>query len=303
MSTAIIQTDQLNYSFGTRPVLRGVSLNVPAASIFGFLGPNGSGKTTTIRLLLGLIRSPENNISVFSESIHTYRLSILRRVGALIELPSLYPHLSAYANLDLTRRLLQISSTRIDEVLEVVQLTSDAHRAVREYSLGMKQRLSLAMTLLHEPELLILDEPTNGLDPAGIRDIRDLILRLNKELGKTIFVSSHLLSEIEKIVTHLAIIHQGRLLFQGTTEQLQQVQPAHVVIQTTEPERAVALLAGAAYTAQQTASRRVELSVDEPGQLARINQLLVGQGVDVYGLQTQQNTLEDLFLTLTNAKQ
>ncbi|MBN8826594.1 MULTISPECIES: ABC transporter ATP-binding protein [unclassified Spirosoma] len=302
MLTSIIQTLHLSYSFGNRSVLNDVSLIVPKGSIFGFLGPNGSGKTTTIRLLLGLIRSPENNISVFSKPINDHRLSILRRVGALIESPSLYPHLSGYANLNLTRLLLQVPSRRIDEVLDIVQLTADAHRAVREYSLGMKQRLSLAMSLLNNPELLILDEPTNGLDPAGIRDMRDLLLRLNRDEGKTIFVSSHLLSEIEKIVTHLAIINQGRLLFQGTTEELQQVHPSHVVIQTSEPERAITLLASAAYTAQQTASRRVELRVDEPSQLARINQLLVGQGIDVYGLQTQRNNLEDLFLNLTNAK-
>ncbi|GAB4019847.1 ABC transporter ATP-binding protein [Spirosoma koreense] len=301
MSTAIIQTKQLTYSFGERLVLSGVSLDVPAASIFGFLGPNGSGKTTTIRLLLGLIRARENNIFMFGESIHTHRLSILRRVGALIESPSLYSHLSGYANLDLSRRLLQVSQKRIDEVLEIVQLTTDAHRPVQEYSLGMKQRLSLAMSLLSDPELLILDEPTNGLDPAGIRDIRDLLIRLNKELGKTIFVSSHLLSEIEKIATHLAIIHQGRILFQGTPGQLRQLQATRLILQTANPERTMALLTSANYAAQLITPNKIHLTVEGPSQTAQINQLLVQQGVAVYRLQPQADTLEDIFLTLTNA--
>ncbi|RRB07865.1 ABC transporter ATP-binding protein [Larkinella rosea] len=300
MSTAIIQTKQLTYSFGERPVLSGVSLDVPAASIFGFLGPNGSGKTTTIRLLLGLIRSRENNIFMFGESIKTHRLFILRQIGALIESPSLYPHLSGYANLDLTRQLLQVAKKRIDEVLEIVQLTSDAHRSVREYSLGMKQRLSLAMTLLSDPDLLILDEPTNGLDPAGIRDIRDLLIRLNKDLSKTIFLSSHLLSEIEKMATHLAIIHQGRVLFQGNPGQLQQMQATRLILQTADPERAIALLSRANYAVQPINSNQILLSVEGPSQTAQINQLLVQQGFEVYRIHPQADTLEDLFLSLTN---
>nr|WP_295926391.1 ATP-binding cassette domain-containing protein [uncultured Dyadobacter sp.] len=220
MTSYIIQTDRLSYAYGDRPVLHHVSLQVPTGSIFGFLGPNGSGKTTTIRLLLGLIHSQKHRISLFGQDIDANRLPILRRVGALIETPILYPHLSGWQNLEIGRLARDSNRGQVDKVLEMVGLTRDASRKVDSYSLGMRQRLGIALALLDDPELLILDEPTNGLDPVGIREIRTLLVDLCQSHGKTIFISSHLLAEMEKMVTHVAIIDAGHLLFQGSMDEL-----------------------------------------------------------------------------------
>lgn len=220
MNAYMIETDQLSYAYGNRPVLHQISLQVPAGSIFGFLGPNGSGKTTTIRLLLGLIQDPAKRISIFGQDIGANRLSVLHKVGALIETPAVYPHLSGRENLEIGRLARDARPGQVDRVLEMVGLTHDARRKVSDYSLGMRQRLGIALALLGDPELLILDEPTNGLDPAGIRDIRRLLVELSQFHGKTVFISSHLLSEMEKMVTHVGITHKGRLLFQGLIGQL-----------------------------------------------------------------------------------
>lgn len=220
MSTYIIQTERLGYAYGGRQVLHGIDLRVPAGSVFGFLGPNGSGKTTTIRLLLGLIRNGKQRITLFGEDIGDNRVSVLSRVGALIEMPTLYPHLTGEQNLEIARLARNAKHAQIGKVLGMVGLAHDAWRRVSSYSLGMRQRLGIALALVGDPDLLILDEPTNGLDPAGIREIRNLLVDLSQRRGKTIFVSSHLLSEMEKMVTHVAIIHEGRLLFQGSMAQL-----------------------------------------------------------------------------------
>lgn len=226
MTSHIIETDRLSYSYGDRPVLHQVSLQVPTGSIFGFLGPNGSGKTTTIRLLLGLIHSQKHQIKLFGQDFETQRLPILGRLGALIETPTLYPHLSGWQNLEIGRLARDAKRGQVDRVIEMVGLTQDAVRKVSSYSLGMRQRLGIALALLDDPELLILDEPTNGLDPAGIREIRTLLVGLSRSHGKTIFISSHLLAEMEKMVTHVAIINAGHLLFQGSIDQLRADQHA-----------------------------------------------------------------------------
>lgn len=215
MSVHIIQTERLCYAYGGRQVLHNIDLQVPAGSVFGFLGPNGSGKTTTIRLLLGLIQGGSQRITLFGQDINCERLSVLRRVGTLVEMPTLYPHLTGEQNLEVARLARHAEYVQIGRVLDMVGLTHDAPRKVSAYSLGMRQRLGIALALLGDPDLLILDEPTNGLDPAGIREIRNLLVDLSQRHGKTIFVSSHLLSEMEKMVTHVAVIHEGHLLFQG----------------------------------------------------------------------------------------
>jgi len=220
MTNYIIQTANLNYAYGSRSVLADVSLAVPAGSIFGFLGLNGSGKTTTIRLLLGINDARGQQIALFGQSIAGQKLEILKRVGALIETPVLYPHLSGYANMEIARLARNASKPEVDQALNMVGITNDASRLVKTYSLGMRQRLGIALALLGDPELLILDEPTNGLDPAGAHEIRLLLTRLCKFHGKTIFVSSHLLNEMEKMLTHAAILHKGYLLFQGAIADL-----------------------------------------------------------------------------------
>lgn len=215
MNAYIIQTDQLGYAYDDRQVLHDINLKVPNGSIFGFLGPNGSGKTTTIRLLLGLIPARKQHITLFGQDIIASRLAVLHRVGALVEMPRLYPHLTGRQNLEIARLARNAKHDQISKVLTMTGLADDASRKVSGYSLGMRQRLGIALALLGDPDLLILDEPTNGLDPAGIREVRNLLIDLNQRHGKTIFVSSHLLGEMEKMVTHVAIIHEGHLLFQG----------------------------------------------------------------------------------------
>src|SRR5262245_29498458 len=216
MQKHAIETSGLTRRFGSQLAVDDLNLLVPAAGVYGFLGPNGAGKTTAIRMLLGLIRPDAGEVRLFGQSLKANHRALMSRVGALVEAPSLYPHLTGRENLEVTRRLLGSPRNRIDRALETIKLTRDANRRVREYSLGMRQRLGLALALLNQPELLILDEPTNGLDPAGIHEMRDLLCRLPAELGLTVFLSSHLLSEVEQIASHIGIIQARRLLFQGT---------------------------------------------------------------------------------------
>ena len=211
MNENIITTSALDFSFSSgRKVLNDINLAVPKGSIYGFLGPNGAGKTTTLRLILGLIKSSGDKVKIFGQDLNKERIFILHRIGSLIEQPSLYLHLTARENLEVFRLSYGSDEKRIKEVLEIVGLSDTADKKARAFSLGMKQRLAIAIALLHDPELLILDEPSNGLDPNGIIEMRKLIIKLNQEFGKTILISSHLLTEMEKMATHLGIIHQGR---------------------------------------------------------------------------------------------
>ncbi|MEO8795829.1 MAG: ATP-binding cassette domain-containing protein, partial [Daejeonella sp.] len=204
-SEFIIETRNLSYSFAKQKVLDDVSLQVPAGSIYGFLGPNGAGKTTTIKILLNLLRSDKNNVLLFGDEINTNRIKILSRIGALVEQPAIYNHLTGKENLYNRAMLLGISKQRIELVQNITGIGQYAGKKAGKYSLGMKQRLGIALALLPDPELLLLDEPTNGLDPNGIIEIRKLLQKLTSE-GKTVFVSSHILSEVEKMATHVGII-------------------------------------------------------------------------------------------------
>jgi len=216
-----ITTEQLTKTFNHHLVVNNIDLAVPTQSIYGFLGPNGAGKTTTIRMLLGLVRPSHGQISLLGKPLKSQKKDILRHVGALVETPSLYRHLTGKENLRVTATMLHVGNKRIDEVLQIVDLTEAANKRVMHYSQGMKQRLGLALALLNTPQILILDEPTNGLDPAGIRDMRHLIQSLPQEFGMTVFLSSHLLNEIEQVATHVGILHHGKLLFQGRLVDLQ----------------------------------------------------------------------------------
>ena len=226
----LIETRGLTRRFGTQLAVDDLNLLVPAAGVYGFLGPNGAGKTTAIRMLLGLIKPNAGDVRLFGQSVNGSHRSLMSRVGALVEAPSLYPHLTGRENLEVTRRLLGSDRNLIEIALATVKLTKDADRRVREYSLGMRQRLGLALALLNNPKLLILDEPTNGLDPAGIHEMRDLIRRLPDEFGVTVFLSSHLLGEVEQIATHIGIIHEGHLLFQGLLSELQSKQQTQLTV-------------------------------------------------------------------------
>ena len=297
----LIETRALTRRFGSQVAVSDLNLLVPQAGVYGFLGPNGAGKTTAIRMLLGLIRPDAGEVRLFGEPLNSNHRALMSRVGALVEAPSLYPHLTGRENLEVTRRLLGAQRELIDTALETIKLTRDANRRVREYSLGMRQRLGLALALLNKPQLLILDEPTNGLDPAGIHEMRDLIRRLPKEFGVTVFLSSHLLSEVEQIADHIGIIHESRLLFQGTLAELQRKQQAELTVGVNQSEAAIDCLERAGWT---VGRRDALLSVRADGQAdaVRINRLLLDHRLDVFHLAVSQRSLEDIFLTLTDGQ-
>lgn len=221
MPDYIIQTQSLSFEYSkNRKVLDAISIAVPKGSIYGFLGPNGAGKSTTMRLLTGIIPEQGNSIQLFGKPLQEQLPEVFTKIGSLVESPALYLHLSGINNLKYIAKLRGISDNKIPEILEIVNLSKDGNRKAKQYSLGMKQRLAIAMALLSEPELLLLDEPVNGLDPNGIVEMRKLLVKLNQDKGVTIFVSSHLLSEIEKMCTHVAIINHGKLQFEGTMKAL-----------------------------------------------------------------------------------
>lgn len=294
-----IETHGLTRRFGQHLAVNALDLRVPAAAVYGFLGPNGAGKTTTIRMLLGLMRPDAGEVRLFGQTLQRQRQTLLRKVGALVEMPSLYPHLTGRENLEVTRRLLGAPVSLIERALQIVNLSADAHRCVREYSLGMRQRLGLALALLNEPELLILDEPTNGLDPAGIHEMRALLRSLPAEYGITVFLSSHLLSEVEQLAQQLGIIHQGKLLFQGTRAALQDQQRWQLTIGAEQPARALECLTEAGWSAQLRDDGKLVLAVANDEEAAALNWLLVNQGLQVFHLARAQASLEDIFLTLT----
>jgi ABC-type multidrug transport system ATPase subunit len=295
-----VRIDKVWKTYRSNMAVCGLSLSVPPQSVYGFLGPNGAGKSTTIRMVLGLQRPTRGTISLFGRPLETERVALLKRIGSLVESPSLYLHLTGRENIEVHRRLLGISKRFIDEALATVDLTSVASRLVRNYSSGMKQRLGLAQALLGNPDLLLLDEPTNGLDPAGIHEVRTLVRDLPKRCGVTVFLSSHLLAEVEQVATHLAIISEGQLKFEGTPEELQKRSKQMIVIKVDQPERAHALLTeiGCAVTRE---ADRILIAPSDRCEPARLNTILVRAGVGVSHLATQHLTLEDLFLELTSS--
>jgi ABC-type multidrug transport system ATPase subunit len=252
-------------------------------------------------MLLGLIRPNNGEVRLFDEPLQKSRRALLRRLGALVEAPSVYPNLTGRENLEVTRRLSGGAGSQIDRVLGIVRLEDAADRRVRGYSNGMRQRLGLALALLGEPELLILDEPTNGLDPSGIQEMRDLIVRLPEEFGVTVFLSSHLLPEVEQVASHIGIIHEGSLRFQGTLGDLHAQMEEQVVLGVDQPEKAKHLLEEAGWTAHKNGGRhRVTVAANGRSDAAMISAQLVRAGVNLFHLSLEQPTLEDIFMTLTN---
>lgn len=298
-----ISTQKLTYRFSANEtVLNNIQLEVPKGSIYGFLGPNGAGKTTTLKLILGLLRKQEGTIVVFDQDFEKNRNVILKKVGSLIEAPSLYAHLTAKENLAIWQKIYECPKERIDEVLEIVGLSHTGKKKAGKFSLGMKQRLSIAIALLHQPELLILDEPTNGLDPSGILEIRELLTKINQEQGITILISSHLLSEIEKLVTHVGIINKGQLLFQGTLDDLHHLQKegSQLVIETNQAKAAKELLANFSEDILLQDNILTMPSCDK-NTIAKMNEILVKNGIDVYQISVNKNNLENIFMDLTKA--
>jgi ABC-2 type transport system ATP-binding protein len=298
----LIETRGLTRRFGSQRAVDDLNLLVPATGIYGFLGPNGAGKTTAIRMLLGLISPNAGEVRLFGQSLNGNHRLLMRRVGALVEAPSLYPHLTGRENLEVTRRLIGSDRNLIELALATVKLTKDADRRVREYSLGMRQRLGLALALLNNPDLLILDEPTNGLDPAGIHEMRDLIRRLPDEFGVTVFLSSHLLGEVEQIATHIGIINEGSLVFQGPLLELQSKQQTQLSVGVKQVNEATEFLVNTGWNVQRCVDDLLNVSTKAPDDAVRINKLLVDRGLDVFHLAVSQRSLEDIFLSLTNGR-
>jgi len=303
---AIIRTDQLERVFRMRKTeeikaIDGLDLWVPKGSIYGFLGLNGAGKTTTIRILLGLVRPTGGQVMVFGHPLDRLALG---RIGALVETPSYYPHLTGKENLTLIARLRQLPESEIGRTLKIVGLESDANRLVKHYSLGMHQRIGLAIALLGQPDLLILDEPTNGLDPAGIHEVRSLIRDLLIQHGITIFVSSHLLNEVQQIASHIGIIQRGKLVFQGTASDLSARYAETASFVTDHPQRSRLTLEsfGWQVTLEHSPDGEDCLKVTTNGEpdVAVIVQQLVQAGDKIYYASLEKPMLEDIFLSMTN---
>jgi ABC-2 type transport system ATP-binding protein len=298
--TPAIETEDLTRRFGGILAVDRVGLSVPCNAVFGFIGRNGAGKTTTIRLLLGLLRPNAGKVRIFGLDVGTQRIAAARKVGSLVEVPFHYDHLTGRENLAITAGLLGVARTEIDRVLELVGLSGSAGRRVGGFSLGMRQRLGLARALLGRPRLLILDEPTNGLDPDGIRDMRALISGLPEREGVTVFVSSHVLAELEHVATHVGLMEDGRLVAQGALAALKAAQARRVTIRTRQPDRLVALLAAAGIGCGVAPPDRVvvdDASAEAAARdIAAINFLMVEQGIEVLGIEVAEPSLEDVFL-------
>jgi len=297
MTENCIETIDLTHKFSAyETALSDVNLRVQRGSIYGFLGPNGAGKTTTLKLILGLLKKQQGEILVFGKPFERNRVETLRRIGAMIESPSIYGHLTATENLRVLQRVYDCPKTRIAEVLELVGLAKTGSKRASQFSLGMKQRLSIAIALLNHPQLLILDEPTNGLDPNGIIEIRELLKDLAKKEGITILISSHILSEIEKLVTHVGIINLGKLLFQGTLPELvsKQRQSSFISFHTSDSAKALQIFEQNEIKSRVEAEK-IYISPLEKEKIARINEQLVLNRIDVYEIQTVQNDLEKIF--------
>ena len=283
-------------------VLNNINFSVKTGSIYGFLGPNGAGKTTTLRLILGLLKKQEGEINVFGKPFEQNRTAILRGIGSLIESPSLYGQLTAAENLLVWQKVYQCSKNRIQEVLNLVGLSHTGAKKASQFSLGMKQRLAIAVALLHNPSLLILDEPTNGLDPNGIVEMRELLKKLNKEQKITILISSHLLTEIEKLVTEIGIINHGNILFQGSLNELieRQKQASSLIFITNNNETALKTMINYNLNPVLIGDNKIKLPIISNDLIAEINRQLIAQNIDVYGISMVENDLETIFMNLIN---
>ena len=295
----IIETHDLCKQYGNALRVAHLDLNVPEGSVYGFLGPNGAGKSTTLKMILGLVQPTAGSIRVLGKQMNrANRLAVLRQVGSLIESPSYYGHLTGEENLRIVQTLRGVPEKSIREVLQIVRLDGQRGKKVAHYSLGMKQRLGLAAALLGYPRLLILDEPTNGLDPAGIQEMRELIRSLPGRFGMTVVVSSHLLSEIDQMADHVAIIREGELVFQDSLEVLHGHSRHHLALRTSNNAVARSLLAGQSVTCREEEGYLI-LPILPDETTAQLTRFLAENRLGVVRLEERQKSLEDIFLELT----
>jgi len=303
-SNQYIYTNNLTKHFKDIKAVDGLNINVYKGDIYGFLGPNGAGKSTTIRMLLTLIKPDKGIIKVFNMSLKKNKINTLRNIGALIEKPTFYNYLSAFKNLEILVKYygINITKNKIFEILELVGLQNRYNSKVKTYSQGMLQRLGLAQTLLHDPDLLILDEPGNGLDPQGTRDIRNLLEYLNKEKNKTILLSSHLLSEIELIANRMIIINNGKAIVEGEVNKLLSVHKLNVTFEVNNVKLAEQIILKNKFTNTiiEKNKNTVKISIGKD-KIGSLNKMLINNNIDVYSIYTVR-PLEELFIKLTDNK-
>jgi ABC-type multidrug transport system ATPase subunit len=295
----VLQTSNLGKRFGRRWAVSDLDLAVRRGDVFGFLGPNGAGKSTTIRMILSLIRPTTGAVELFGKSLRGHRREVLWRMGGLVEGADFYLYLSARRNLEIVAGLRGgIGTEEIDGVLDLVGLAERAEERVKTYSHGMKQRLGIAQALLGDPEFIVLDEPTTGLDPQGIKEVRELIGRLSRDRGMTIFLSSHLLHEIEQTATTMAIINRGKLVIQGKVSEILNQAEVGVRIETDRPDRTAEVVAGLPYARTVVREDRTVHVTLPQERLAEVNRLLIQLGIDVRAF-VPKRSLEDYFLAIT----
>ena len=300
---SVIKTHDLCKTYAGIPVVDHLRLTVPQGCVYGFLGPNGAGKSTTMKMLLGLVHPTAGSVELLGKPLkEENRIALLWQTGSLIESPSGYLHLTARENLSIVARLKDVPRKDIDRVLEIVHLTADANRKVGQYSLGMKQRLGIAMALLGSPKLLILDEPTNGLDPAGMQEMRELIAAMPETTGATVLISSHLLGEMEQMVSQVGILDHGKMLFEGSLQELQRHSRGGVLLRVLDVSKSVEVVKRRGIKAR-ISMRQPDLLLlppleDEP--LAALVSALSENGAGVVGVMPQTKNLEEIFLSLTN---
>lgn len=291
---AVISTASLTKVYGKATVVDSLDLHVPPGVVYGFLGPNGSGKSTTMKMLLGLTRPTSGTVTLFGEPLtEASRSRTAARIGSMIEAPPGYGHLTGRENLRVVQQMLGLSDVAVDGALATVRLTEHQNKLVKNYSLGMKQRLGIAIALARDPQLLVLDEPTNGLDPAGIEEIRLLLVDLARQ-GITVMVSSHLLDEIDKMADVLGILSEGRLIFQGTRTELFAQSVPDLVIETSRPDDALAL-----GVAAEPDAGGLRISGADKDEAAKLIHTLSTGGVPIYQAYRVQQSLEDVFIDLT----
>lgn len=296
----VIETKALCKQYGPHTAVDHVELHVPQGCVYGFIGPNGAGKSITMKMLLGLIHPTAGRVRLLGQELtEKSRLPLLRQTGSLIESPAGYLHLTAQENLEIVADLKGVPHKDIGRVLDIVHLTQDRNRRVGQYSLGMKQRLGIAMALLGSPKLLILDEPTNGLDPAGIQEMRALIRNMPTATGATVLISSHLLGEMEQMVEQVGIIDHGHILFEGPLTELQRHSRGNVTLRLLDPAKAAPILRANGLTAHSD-SCVVTLPPLQDALLADLVQKLAACGAGVVELTPRTKTLEEIFLTLTS---
>jgi len=303
MTAPILKINNLTKRIGNKLIIDRLNFEVPRGEIFGFLGPNGAGKTTTIRMMVGLMSITEGDILIDGESITYHFDKAIVKVGAIVENPEMYKYLSGYRNLiHFARMVPGVTKDRIDDVIRLVGLENRIHDKVRTYSLGMRQRLGVAQALLHRPSVLILDEPTNGLDPAGIRELRDYLYKLTREEGIAVIVSSHLLSEMELMCDRVAVIQQGKLVtVQTIKEFMSEGTHGSVVFDVDNPDMALQILTEDPSVQARLTEKGLECSLDKE-QVAVANGRLIRGGVKVYEINRCSPTLEDKFLKITGGQ-